>query len=336
MTEVHTSAPGKAVVAGEYAVLNGAPAIAMAVNRRARVQIIGTGNSAHSVSAPGYLAGSHRFELDSGGHIRWLNPLPGRHALSLFEVVWARSGMTKENGLSFVLDTTDFFDSKSSSKLGLGSSAALATALAAALVTAGSLSCPIDLLAADAHRDFQSGAGSGIDIAAAMHGGLIAYQVGKPAISLQWPDGLAYRLLWSGHAVSTTDKLARMPSPGESSGGDRLADTSRDVSAAWQTGDNEKLLSEMLRYTNELRAFSIDHELGIFEAGHQELTEMARHFPQIVYKPCGAGGGDIGIVLGQSNKDVDLFAAAAAETGYTPLDISLDPDGILVAGGSLC
>ena len=125
MSGIQTSAPGKAVIAGEYAVLNGAPAISMALDRRARVQVINKADSANSVSAPGYLAGSFRFRLESNGSIQWIDKLPSGDALALFEAVWRQSGIKKDSGLSFVLDTNEFFDPGSGAKLGLGGSAAL-------------------------------------------------------------------------------------------------------------------------------------------------------------------------------------------------------------------
>ncbi len=57
MIDVKTSAPGKVVVSGEYAVLDGAPAICMAVNRRAHISITTTDNDYHSVLAPGFSEG---------------------------------------------------------------------------------------------------------------------------------------------------------------------------------------------------------------------------------------------------------------------------------------
>ncbi len=44
MTTVTASAPGKVILSGEYAVLDGAPAISMAVNRRAVVTLTTVGD----------------------------------------------------------------------------------------------------------------------------------------------------------------------------------------------------------------------------------------------------------------------------------------------------
>ncbi len=48
------SAPGKVVLSGEYAVLDGAPAIGMAINRRARVQVTDISGDINRVSGRGH------------------------------------------------------------------------------------------------------------------------------------------------------------------------------------------------------------------------------------------------------------------------------------------
>ena len=55
-TTVVASAPGKAVLCGEYAVLDGAPAVCMALDRRARVTVTPFEGDWNRVSAPGYSA----------------------------------------------------------------------------------------------------------------------------------------------------------------------------------------------------------------------------------------------------------------------------------------
>lgn len=336
MTIVETSAPGKAVIAGEYAVLAGAPAICMALNRRARVAIRQVEKSSHCISAPGYLDGRFRFSGSPDKGVVWLDELPCADSFALFELVWKQSGIARQNGLSITLDTAEFFDAESGSKLGLGSSAALATALAAALTGLQSCSMSFEALAASAHREFQRGSGSGLDIATAIHGGVIEFEAGVLAASLPWPKGLLYRLLWSGKAVSTPRKLEQLAQKTSQPSRDRLVALSRDVSTAWKAGNNTHLLAEMRRYTQVLQAFSVDHELGIFEAGHQELADKAKAHPKTVYKPCGAGGGDIGIVLAESMRDIDRFTADAVASGFVPLDILLDADGVQIKGGPPC
>jgi len=62
---VVASAPGKIVLSGEYAVLDGAPAIVMAVNRRARAALADVDGRVSQVRAPGYTN-----EIYRSGHKR--------------------------------------------------------------------------------------------------------------------------------------------------------------------------------------------------------------------------------------------------------------------------
>lgn len=336
MTGLAVSAPGKAVVAGEYAVLAGAPAISMALDRRARVYIEDTEDSTHCVFAPGYLEDDYRFRAGANGDLVWDDELPAPDSFALLECVWRQAGITKRGGLSITLDTSAFFDTTSGSKLGLGSSAALATALASALTSLRPGSRSIESLAVEAHRDFQQGAGSGIDIATAIHGGVIEYQIGQPATVLRWPGDLAYQLLWSAEPAATAEKLHRLAERPALPSGDRLAGLSHEVTGAWKKGDITGLLSTLQDYVSALEKFSVDQGLGIFEAGHQELADKAKSNPTIVYKPCGAGGGDIGIVLGESVQDVDLFTVQAVKAGFIALDTALDVDGVVTEDKSPC
>ena len=165
MSHVHASAPGKAVLSGEYAVLHGAPAICMAVNNRAIVTITRVEEPWHSVSAPGYSSGEGRF-VSNGSAPEWLQ---GEDDYPLVDVAWRALAPDSDVGLAIELDTRAFFDDKSGAKLGLGSSAALTVALTAALMQSTAV-CDEALRI---HREFQAGAGSGVDVAASARRNLL-------------------------------------------------------------------------------------------------------------------------------------------------------------------
>lgn len=327
-----TTAPGKAVLSGEYVVLQDAPAISAAVGRRVRVSVSETPGEFHCIMAPGYRLGNWLFRTGEHGELEWQQPLPEPSAFSLVEEIWKCLDSSSWPALALVVDTQEFFDADTGQKLGLGSSAAVAVALTAALRRYASLGGDDGRMARDAHDRFQGGCGSGVDVATSLQGGLIEYRrAGCEVRRLGWPEGLHYRYLWSGRAAATADKLARLGKDrGREGKGDDmklLGDLAEDVAGAWSRGDAEGVLKAFPAYIDELRRFGDDLDLGIFDAGHGELSRVARD-SGLVYKPCGAGGGDIGIVLAACEHDIDEFCIQAQRQNFRTLDVSMDEEGL--------
>ena len=296
MTEV-ASAPGKIVLAGEYAVLWGAPAICMAVDRRAVATVGPLTDGECRVMTPGF-SGPDRFRI--------------------IDAVARGTRPSRD----IELDTSAFMSGDR--KIGIGSSAALTVALLAALE--GRVDVFAEAL--DAHRRLQQGAGSGIDVAAAVHGGLFEYEMPTRAVRrLAWPNGLAFRVIWTGVPSSTESQLARLARSATQPSRSALLLAAPRIRDAWCSGDADAILAEYLGYVGVLRQFSVDHDLGIFDAGHDELTDAAM-VDGLVYKPAGAGGGDIGVLFGRSDNDLDAFLQRHAGLVRRVLDCALDPYGV--------
>lgn len=321
MTEIITSAPGKVVVCGEYAVLQGAPAVAMAVNRRATVSIRQTEGSWNTVTTPGYMDDESRFVVTRDDGFRW----DGTASLSLLEKVWRRFPVDQEHAFHITLDTREFRDPDSGIKYGLGSSAALAVALSRALTRVSGRAPAAEQFAMEAHHEFQGGSGSGVDVATSCRGGLIAYRISGQRQHLAWPDGVEYAVLWSGRAASTKRRIERFAAT--ESRGDTLALCMAAAAVLDSWPDRKQVLHAMHEYVLELRRFSSERELGIFDAGHAELTEMADGH-RVIYKPCGAGGGDVGIAMAQDPGTLRTFVESAVATGFRQLDAVIDTSGV--------
>lgn len=324
------SAPGKVVLGGEYAVLHGAPAVAMAVDRRARAEIRELAGGDHEVLLPGFADGCYRFRTGRNGEIDWLDPAPAANAFHLFECVWQEASPEPASALRFTLDTRDFADPVSGRKLGLGSSAALSVALSALLQA----SDRVAQAAQNAHRRFQDGSGSGVDIAVATHGGLLEFRDGVSEIR-RWPAGLCLQLFWSGKPVSTPGKIRQLErqlsDPARQPSLAALCAASAELAASWAEAGAAGVMAQYLSYNAALRAFDHDQALGIYHGGHEDMQALAsRH--DVVYKPCGAGGGDIGAALAIDAGALLRFASAARPLGFAALDARLDCAGCTANG----
>ncbi len=320
---IAASAPGKIVLSGEYAVLEGAPAICTAVDRRARAALTQSPGDGHRVVAPGYSRVEGRFTTTQG-QVRWQQ---GGEEYPLVNAVWRILQPDIDTALTLMLDTSEFREPTRGAKTGIGSSAALTVALVAALSRVSSATHDVAALAAEAHREFQLGRGSGIDIACSIAGGLVEYRMEDRRVTpVEWPRGLHHALLWSGVPVSTGSQLSRWQQSTAKESLETLVMASEDIASAWRDGDPAALLRRYRDYGDALSAFSDDHELGIYAAGHADVAAAAIE-SGLFYKPCGAGGGDVGIVLGLDEGDVSEFATASQSFGFQHLDIGLNASG---------
>jgi phosphomevalonate kinase len=323
---VVASAPGKVVLAGEYAVLDGAPAISMAVNRRARAVVADVEGDISQVKAPGYTDEVGRFRT-TDGEFCWHN---GQSVFGIVDSVWRATEALQDGARLIDLDTSEFIDPECRRKIGIGSSAALTVALCAAVKCSTDIGT-IMTVAQRAHSDLQGGAGSGVDIACSLAGGLIDYRMeGASVTALDWPDGLSYRVIWTGVPVCTGDKLSKLNAGISKPSRVRLVSASEGMAKAWQSGDADRIIKEYRGYNDHLHQFSVDHDLGIFDAGHEELWRAASE-ADLTYKPCGAGGGDVGIVLGTDDAALDSFIDKLA-TKYALLDCRLSRVGAMIEG----
>lgn len=182
---VKVSAPGKLFLFGEYGVLGGGVCVVVAVNRRV--------TATYREFAPGYEALGADF--------------PDPHRLP--DAILATGEPVGLRRAQFQTDVRALIDRQTPVKLGLGSSAASAVALAGVYRAAARLNdTPARLDSAfdldeqvavfehafRAHRALQNGRGSGADIAASTFGHTIAYQLCQPTPGFEaLPTGPAIR-----------------------------------------------------------------------------------------------------------------------------------------------
>ncbi|MEO0615878.1 MAG: hypothetical protein AAFY69_07050 [Pseudomonadota bacterium] len=304
--------PGKLMLCGEYAVLAGAPAIVTCVDRYVVVDARSAADEAAPVTLLGFDGATHHYRMTAGAP-EWDGSSP---ATALVDFV-LRAVQPPTTALA--VDSSAFYDQ--GRKLGLGSSAAVAVALSAALEDGKRV---VDALpqALAAHYAFQGGRGSGADLRAVAHGGTIVQKADGNDVSvsaLAWPAGLEARAVMTTQSAATVDHLRRFESwrindADASARLHGLAATASQVVDEWQRADAAGIIAAMNAFTREISQIDAVAGLGYHAGGHDTLAELAAAHG-CVFKPCGAGGGDFGIALATSPEALDDFVAAAVAAG---------------------
>jgi phosphomevalonate kinase len=305
---VRVIAPGKLVLTGAYAVLEGAPAIVAAVDRYAVVD----------TQSPG--------KVD----VRALHDEAGQ-------------------------------------KLGLGSSASSIVASFGARALArgddprhAAVRSEIFRAARDAHQR-QQGGGSGVDIAASVHGGVLRYTVLRGASSsssrasapgdarlatatpqgsgaarrvetaihaVDMPPGLVLAAFWSGTSARTSELLARVDALRARGGAVAVFTALRDVAeeAADAIGDASRFVARAAAFGRALAALGDAADAPIVPPAFAELAALAER-QGAAFFPSGAGGGDVAVWLGVDPPS-PAFTARATALALTPVSIAIDHGGV--------
>ncbi|MGA1675418.1 MAG: mevalonate kinase family protein [Pseudomonadales bacterium] len=342
-TTLECSAPGKVVLWGEYAVLIGAPALVVAVDRVARCTLkVQRPSVKPAVERAAWEFTSRGYSAEPAGLSRnalLADPRPA--ATSSAQIAWhvlqALQKQSPEVALRLpshadvLLDTRGFF--QHGIKLGVGSSAALTVALYGTLCALIGITPDFERAVA-IHSSLQSNRGSGVDIAAAWHGGLLRFERSRddaqglptvtPSSALSRVD---IRYFWVGHPASTASHLDRFyawQQTGDTESLNRLADASSELFAT------RDILGALTHYIDRLRALDADARLGIYDASHNAMHALAQSCG-VLYKPCGAGGGDIGAAFSDDPERLDRFTIRAQDTHVMPLPLETARHGIRIS-----
>lgn len=352
MTVVCASAPGKAVLLGEYAVLEGAPALVMAVNRRAHVHLQACGRDSSRIEVPQLGFGPVPFRLGANGSVDWLDenavqPAFQRARLALeWRLANCRNRPLGIAGLQIRIDTSELYHSGPSGqvKLGLGSSAAMTVALVGALdalLDPAPTKSIRDRLRDDLlkpYRAGQGGRGSGIDLAASLHGGISRYQIGADGHGMravEWPGALQLAFVWTGQAASTPDFLARFEAwrarEGDQANGvlRAMEQCCEQAFGRLMEGDSAGLMTCINNYRQWMGKIGDAAGLPVISSQLQNIVGVAeRH--QLACKPCGAGGGDLALLAGTDLSALNRACWLLEQQGWPRLQLAVASQGLQV------
>jgi phosphomevalonate kinase len=280
-------APGKLVLVGEYAVLDGAPAVVAAVDR----------GVVCTVSAADHLA------IECPGDDSYVSA-----ALHSVHAAPALYRFEDHNPVDL------------QSKAGLGgSAAATVAAVLAGRAMAGSVPSPLALCvqATAIHRQVQ-GSGSGIDVAASAHGGVLRFE----ADQVQALPEVSPVVIWSGRSAQTGPRVARYLSWRSR---EAFVHESRAIVDAFES-DPVGALREANRLLSRMTAL-VDIDWATPE--HRLITTLAGRYGGAA-KPSGAGGGDVAVALFADPEAAVAFAAACEGSGLPVIPVNIAPGACVI------
>jgi phosphomevalonate kinase len=321
-------APGKLVALGEYAVLDGAPAVVLALDRYAEVAI--------DESADGVCRLTTRL-----GEVVERRFAPGEPSgAALVDLVAAAAPQLPWTA---TIDSRAFFDG--GAKLGLGSSAAVLTAWAGAFAAFARdrgerVPDPQVATLIELHRQFQGGKGSGLDVAASYTGGAITFRLARPGLpqigSVRLPNSVGFAGIFTGRSASTPELVSRYRAwrrerPKEAAELVRRLTAQAEAGCAALTGDDAAgWLDAFEAYGQGLSELGASIGADIVTAEHREIgVEARRH--GVAYKVSGAGGGDLGLACAADLEALEAFRQSVLDRGFRVINVSLADHGLQVA-----
>jgi phosphomevalonate kinase len=354
-----STAPGKLVLLGEYVVLEGAPALVMAVDRRAEVRCTKRTGGVSRISAPSLGIEQVPWQISSHGDIHWPEGMPESLDRAANVIESAHREVSRLQlalpPCELDLNTDAFF--KGPDKLGLGSSAAISVALYGALLAASDCtraqarsgagipgvwdaSQRLEAIATvqDAHQKAQGGRGSGVDVAASLAGGVIRYQNDPHGLRIA-PVGRLRDVvvvpIWSGKPASTKSFLTSFAafkvrdSRAYWASCERLAILANAGSEFWALGNTAALLTIVDEYCAALDALGEQCGADIVTKEHRAIAAQVRR-TGAAYKPSGAGGGDLGVAICASQAMADKVLARLKSAGLEAVPMGIASAGLQV------
>jgi phosphomevalonate kinase len=289
-------APGKAILCGEYAVLHGAPAIAVAVDR---CVVVSDGNDEPSPFVAAALrhagAGVERVHVDSSALYEGADKLGlgSSAAVTAAVVGWAKRDLLRDKAALFAL-------------------------------------------ADAAHAEGQGTRGSGIDVACSVYGGTIRFVRKNGAVDVRevdLPDGVRLTFLWAEKPASTANLLGRVKALAEAQPARHEAAIARLIShahafaTAVNANDADGLVRAADAYGHAMAALGDAAGCEIVTKPHTQLAALARRHGGAA-KPSGAGGGDLGVAFTIGNEATQRLREDARAAGLTLLSLGAPAPGL--------
>ena len=224
-------------------------------------------------------------------------------------------------------------------KLGLGSSAAGAVAAAAAVFASAGIDPATAreriFRAALAGHHAVAPHGSGADVAASAHGGLLKYRRRGDDVEMTprtMPSSLRMLLAWTGTPVRTSELVDRVRALAASDASVHAAaigaihDAATSLDRAIENDDAAAMLDATRAHHDAMRVLGEKADAPIVTPSLAKLADIARAFGGAA-KPSGAGGGDVALLFTPNDVDLAALRSELAKNELRLLDIAMGAEG---------
>ncbi|MBD3276084.1 MAG: hypothetical protein GF372_12280 [Candidatus Marinimicrobia bacterium] len=338
---IQVKTPGKMILMGEYAVLDGSPALVTAVDRFCYTDIQIHEQKYYTIAAPTIGVPAVELHLHPEKKIIVIESpseaIKDKLLLVKLTFEYFLAELNTQIPFCSIQINTDEFYTANRAKIGLGSSAAVVVSLVHGLShISDDLNFSQQEIYAHAlsiHRNAQDGRGSGIDIAASTFGGTLQYQLNRADHSLSRIhnyDPLQQLFMipvWTGTSASTTVLIRKLSQkkatePAEYSKiMSRLASLSEEACRAYAENNPSLFISSADRYFNAMLSLGEFINAPVISGEHLEIRDLVKSTGG-AYKPSGAGLGDIGLAFTDSTESESALIQKIGQSKFDVLDLS--------------
>ncbi|MAX29381.1 MAG: hypothetical protein CMG14_00200 [Candidatus Marinimicrobia bacterium] len=310
--KIKATASGKVFLTGEYMALEGGKAIILSTPQKARINLI-ENDFRQNIFTSSIDRKSYNFIVNDPSKINWLKGNPIETGSILEEAI--RKFNRKFNNQSISIDTDEFFINDK--KIGIGSSAAVSVALIKAfndLFQTELSSRQIIDYAIDIHRKAQRSEGSGFDVVS-------SYIESKAVVCrllegknyeyspIEFPEEIIVLAVLSDVSIKTSIMIKRYQDAKKKNPkyflkqAEAMKAELDHLHSSLLKKDSQLIIEHLRTYNNLLLDLDSKFEVGIFNH-HHEMQELANS-KNIFYKPSGAGGGDLGLMISHDRAGIN-------------------------------
>jgi len=327
--KVKSAAPGKIFLCGEYMATEGGKATLLSANRSVEVSI--ERNYTHDnrlyTSA---LKKDFIFRINDRSEIEWIGDNPNKFG-AIFEIA-LKILKVKPSNEKFSILSDEFF--QKDTKIGIGSSSAIAVAITRSINKYYSLNLDAKeelYNSIELHRAFQKYKGSGLDVVTSYIGAPIIECSRRKDETYEWkqlriPEGIHIGFIKGNDSANTREMLTRFETRKLDKAeffkeiSREMKESLKELSDAFGQGCRLDILKSLKRYSALMIEMDNTLNIGIYTQADKEASLLAEE-QGILYKPSGAGGGDLGLIISDEKATLDQYLESLTLGPMRPIEL---------------